>query len=53
MNSFYEIYPIEFEYLTNEEARELYNNPPFEPMNISPNAQPLDQSLQRIINSCK
>lgn len=52
MNSFYEIYPVEFEYLTNEEARELYDNPPIEPMNVSHNAQPLDQSLQRIINSC-
>lgn len=53
MHSFYEIYPIEVEYLTVEEAKDLlYENPPRVSMTISPNATPLDPSTQRMVDIC-
>lgn len=53
MHSFYEIYPIEVEYLTVEEAKDLlYENPPRVSMTISPNATPLAPSTQRMVDIC-
>lgn len=53
MYSFYEIYPVEVEYLTVEEAKDLlYDNPPRVSMAISPHAGPLDPAVRSMVDGC-
>lgn len=52
MNGYFEYYPISIEYLTAEEAKELYDNPPaykLEDYTDIPNLSPLPQSVQTLI----
>ncbi len=51
MYCFYEIYPIRVDYLTVEEAKELWNNtPPREEWVVSPYARPLYPAIQRLVD---
>lgn len=49
MKAAYEIYPINIEYLTVEEAKEVMKNPPSYKITTSPNAGPLPPEIQRIV----
>lgn len=53
MYSFYEIYPVEAEYLTVDEAKALIKDDTLR-MKItpSPNARPLEPGIQRIVDRC-
>lgn len=53
MYSFYEIYPVEVEYLTVDEAKESYKNPAKEPMRVSEYATPLSPAIQRMVDICR
>ncbi len=46
----YEIYPIEVEHLTGEEAKEIKDNPPTTKFDRGPNVTPLTPSIQRIVD---
>lgn len=48
-----EVYSVEVEYLTVEEAKELQEDAPAVKMQVSPNAHALDAATQRIIEACK
>lgn len=53
MYSFYEIYPVEVEYLSVDEANNLLNeNPPRVEMTVSPAATPLDAAVRQMIDAC-
>lgn len=49
MYAAYEIYPISFEYLSVEEAKEMYKNMPDVDMTVSPNALPLPDEISKMI----
>jgi len=51
MYGLYEIYPVEIEYLTVDESKDLVKYPPRPDWIVSSNARPLDSSIQRIVNS--
>lgn len=54
MYSFYEIYPVEVEYLTVQEAKDmLHNESPGVRMTVSPNARPLDAAIQKMVDECQ
>ncbi|MDE5568546.1 MAG: carboxypeptidase-like regulatory domain-containing protein [Muribaculaceae bacterium] len=53
MYGFYEIYPIEVEFLTKEEAKLLKSQNPYVKIHRSPFAQPLPPAVQRIIDRAK
>lgn len=46
----YEIYPLESEYLSVEEAKDMLKNPPATPMTVSKNAAPLPPEIRRIVD---
>ena len=50
MYALYEIYPIDAEHLTVEEAKELKDNPPTTSFERGTNITPLSPSIQRIID---
>lgn len=53
MYSFYEIYPMEIEYLTVQEAKDmLHKEPPRVKITASPNARPLDPAIQEMVDKC-
>lgn len=53
MYSFYEIYPVDVQYLTIEEAKELWKNKPAPSIEVSPNASRLDPTIQHIVDICR
>lgn len=54
MYSFYEIYPVDAEYLTVEESKEMQEeNLPKIKWTVSPNATPLAPAIQRMVDACK
>lgn len=52
MNNVYEIYPIEFEPLTVEEAKAYLKEKPKTKMTVSQNATPLSPAIQKLIDAC-
>lgn len=53
MYGFYEIYPIEVEFLTKEDAKQLKSQNPYVKMQRSSFAQPLSPAVQRIIDMAR
>lgn len=53
MHAAYEIYPLDIQYLTVKEAKELQKNPPATKFAVSPNATPLPSEIQRIVTIAK
>lgn len=53
MYAFYEIYPIDIQYLTVDEARDLWRNQPAPRIEVSPNASQLDPAIQHIVDVCR
>ena len=51
INGLFEVYPVEIEHLTVEEAREQLDNPPAVQMRRSPNALPLPAATQRLVEA--
>ncbi len=52
MYGYYEIYPVEIEHLTIEEAKELQKNPPEVRMKVSPLAPAPESAAQLMIDRC-
>lgn len=53
MYCFYELYPVKIEFLTVEEAKSVYADPPSEPMQVSVHATPLSPAVQRMVDVCR
>lgn len=53
MYGYYEIYPVEIEYLTKEEAKDLKSEAPRVKMQVSPYAPPLSPAIQRIVETVR
>ncbi|MDE6301132.1 MAG: carboxypeptidase-like regulatory domain-containing protein [Muribaculaceae bacterium] len=53
MYGYYEIYPVEIEHLTVEDAKELQKNPPTVKMQVSPLAGGPEPAVQYIIDHCR
>ncbi len=53
MNGYYEIYPVDFEYITVEEAKEeATGSAPLVEFRRSPSALPLPQAIQSLVDRC-
>lgn len=50
---YYEIYPVEAEYLTKDEAKEIMENPPRVKFKVSSAATPLSPAIQRIVDKVR
>lgn len=51
--NYYELYPVDIQYLTVEEAKQMQKNPPRPAVIPSPNAPALDAPYQRIVDICR
>ena len=53
MNGYYEIYPVDFEYITVEEAKEeATGSAPSVEFRRSPSALPLPPAIQSLVDRC-
>ncbi len=52
MYAYFEVYPVEVEYLTIEQAKNLQKNPPRVKMQVSPLAPAPDAAARQMMERC-